>query len=208
MEGVRYKRIKMVKNRFGGSKSKGLARKNEKEDYNRKLRVPQCEEEKYAIVKKIYGGDMCEVLCEDNVVRIAIIRGKFSGGKGKRHNIITVSTLLLVGLRSWATVKHDSLEKTDVLEVYSSIEYDLLSSISSFPSLLITFKLSLNAPIIGDNHNNTDSFIFTSITTSTYHHHNTDTDTDTIHNHTIHNHTIHNQNAIQNVPDTINVDDI
>jgi len=159
----------MVKNKFGGSKSKGLARKNEKEDYNRKLRVAECEEEKYAIVKKIYGGDMCEVLCQDNVVRIAIIRGKFSGGKGKRQNIISVSTLLLVGLRSWATVTHGSLEKTDVLEVYSSIEYDLLSSMSSFPSLLITFKLSLNSSSITTDTTTTDAFIFTSITTHPLH---------------------------------------
>jgi hypothetical protein len=169
------------------------------------LRVAECEEEKYAIVKKIYGGDMCEVLCQDNVVRIAIIRGKFSGGKGKRQNIITVSTLLLVGLRSWATVTHGSLEKTDVLEVYSSIEYDLLSSMSSFPSLLITFKLSLNSSSI-TTHNTTtttDAFIFTSITNTfdnihpIHNDHNHDNDHD--HNHD-HNH--------DNDNDTILIDDI
>jgi len=189
----------MVKNKFGGSKSKGLARKNEKEDYNRKLRVSECEEEKYAIVKKIYGGDMCEVLCQDNVVRIAIIRGKFSGGKGKRQNIISVSTLLLVGLRSWATVTHGSLEKTDVLEVYSSIEYDLLSSMSSFPSLLITFKLSLNSSsITTDTTTTTDAFIFTSITTHPL---------DTIHHDNDHNND-HNYDHDNDNTDTILIDDI
>jgi translation initiation factor IF-1 len=111
VEGVRYKRSKMVKNQFGGSKSKGLARKNEKEVYNRRLRMPECEEEKFAIVKKIYGGDMCEVMCEDNIVRIGVIRGKFSGGKGKRHNLIAISTLVLVGLRSWATSNTDKKDK-------------------------------------------------------------------------------------------------
>jgi len=165
----------MVKNQFGGSRHKGLARKNEKEDFNRKLRMPQSEDEKFAVVKKIYGGDMCEVLCDDNIIRIAVIRGKFSSGKGKRQNTIVISTLLLIGLRSWATSNPDKKDKCDVLEVYSPIEYDNLAALSSFPPLLIPSKISISNP-----HN--DQFVFSSITPNTILTHTSPIHTNDIHN--------------------------
>jgi len=70
-----------------------------------------------------------------------------------------------------------------------------LSSMSSFPSLLITFKLSLNSSSITTDTTTTttDAFIFTSITThplDTIHHdndhnydHNNDHNRDNDHNH-------------------------
>jgi initiation factor 1A len=125
----------MVKNQFGGGKAKGLARKNEKSDQNRRLRLSESEYEKYAIVRKICGGDGCEVICDDTKIRHAIIRGKFCGGKGKRQNIITASTLVLVGLRDWASEAGTSnkKEKCDILEVYSTVEVDQLKSHPKFP---------------------------------------------------------------------------
>ena len=77
----------MVKN-TGGNKAKGLARKNVKPVGVSKLRMVENEGEKYGIVKKIFGGAMCEVLCDDLITRQGIIRGKFRG-KGKRNNLIT-----------------------------------------------------------------------------------------------------------------------
>ena len=69
----------MVKNTQGGGKAKGLARKNNKIDYNKKLRLSDCDAEKYAIVRKVLGGDICDVICDDDVIRQGIIRGKFAG---------------------------------------------------------------------------------------------------------------------------------
>ena len=122
----------MVKNTFGGSKAKGFARKNEKSVSNR-LRMVEDEAEKYGIVRKIFGGSICEVFCNDNITRQGIIRGKFRG-KGKRNNIISSGTVVLIGLREWATEsKSDKLEQADILEVYSSFELDQLKQKPSFP---------------------------------------------------------------------------
>ena len=123
----------MVKNQYGGSGAKGLARKDEKGYQNRKLRMPESQYELFAIVRKIYGGDSCEIICDDKIVRRGIIRGKFSGGKGKRQNLITNSTLVLVGIRDWATVKEGKIESCDILEVYSSIEVEQLKTNPKFP---------------------------------------------------------------------------
>ena len=124
----------MVKNSFGGSKAKGYARKNEKQASSNRLRMVEDEAERYGIVRKIFGGSICEVFCHDLITRQGIIRGKFRG-KGKRNNIISSGTLVLVGLRDWATEsKSDKkLEQADILEVYSSLELDQLKQKPSFP---------------------------------------------------------------------------
>jgi initiation factor 1A len=122
----------MVKNKFGGSKAKGYARKNENVTSNR-LRMVQDEAEKYGIVRKLFGGCICEVYCDDRVTRHGVIRGKFRG-KGKRSNIITSGTVVLVGLRDWASEsKSDKCEQADILEVYSAMELDQLKQKPSFP---------------------------------------------------------------------------
>jgi initiation factor 1A len=123
----------MVKNTTGGNRSKGLARKNESGQHYSKLRMAECEEEHYAIVKKIFGGTRCEVFCDDSVARQAIIRGKFTG-KNKRRNIIGAGTIILVGLRDWATKKENKIEECDVLEVYSLLEVDQLKQRPTFPT--------------------------------------------------------------------------
>lgn len=121
----------MVKN-SGGCRTKGLARKNETHHMS-KLRMSDCPEEKYAIVKKIFGGSRCEVFCDDHILRQGIIRGKFSG-KNKRRNTISPGTIVLVGLRDWVTVKEGKVEECDILEVYSAIEIDQLKQRPNFPS--------------------------------------------------------------------------
>ena len=121
----------MVQNKTGGNRAKGLARKNERAT-NTRLRMVECEEEKYAIVRKILGGTRCEVLCDDHTNRQAIIRGKFTG-RNKRGNVIQAGTILLVGLRDWVTKKEDKMEECDVLEVYSALEVDQLKQRPTFP---------------------------------------------------------------------------
>ena len=123
----------MVKN-TGGNKAKGFARKNEKSNQTNKLRMSECAEEKYAIVRKIYGGSLCEIYCDDLTVRQGVIRGKFRG-KGKRGNIINTGTIVLIGIREWATgPSTGKLEQADILEVYSLIELDQLKQKPTFPT--------------------------------------------------------------------------
>jgi len=121
----------MVQNKTGGNRTKGFARKNERAT-NTRLRMVECEEEKYAIVRKILGGTRCEVLCDDRVNRHAIIRGKFTG-KNKRGNVIQAGTILLIGIRDWVTKKDDKMEECDVLEVYSALEMNQLKQRPTFP---------------------------------------------------------------------------
>lgn len=120
----------MVKNAFGGSKSKSIARKHETST-SHFLRMIQDPSEKFAIVKKIFGGSICQVFCDDLLTRQAIIRGKFRG-KGKRHNLISSGTLVLVGLRDFS---HSLI--CDIIEVYSPTDFYSISQKPSFPSSLL-----------------------------------------------------------------------
>jgi len=128
----------MVKNSTGGSGSKGLARKHFTEKTTQ-LRLSQDIDEKYAQVTKMYG-EMCEVLCDDNVSRKCFIRGKFRG-KGKRNSFIRIGEVILVGTRSWSS---DST-KCDLLEVYTAQEVQQLKNHPKVPSGFITVG-DLNNP--------------------------------------------------------------
>jgi translation initiation factor 1A len=124
----------MVKNRTGGSKTKGQARKfvNAPKQTNN-LRVSQDEYEVYAQVTKMLGNGMCHVLCIDNKTRLCHIRGKFRG-RGKRDNFISNNNMVLVGLREWEMGKdvgdkpNTKLQNCDLLEVYSQIDVDRLKN--------------------------------------------------------------------------------
>ena len=98
----------MVKNAFGGNKSKGQARKNSTAPKSDTLRLSIDVCEVYAMVEKILGNSMCHVLCIDNVTRLCHIRGKFRG-RGKRDNTLVNGTWILVGLREWDIDKKDCL---------------------------------------------------------------------------------------------------
>jgi initiation factor 1A len=144
----------MVKNAFGGSKSKSIARKHETST-SQFIRMIQDPSEKFAIVKKIFGGSICQVFCDDLLTRQAIIRGKFRG-KGKRHNIISSGTLVLVGLRDFS---HSLI--CDIIEVYSPTEFYSISQKPSFPSFILSFDSNNN-----NNNNNNNLILFDNLYTN------------------------------------------
>ena len=154
----------MVKNKTGGTGTKGLARKNENASRNVRLRIAEEEGEHYAIVRKIYGGSRCEVFCDDAVSRQGIIRGKFTG-RNKRNNVIQAGTIILVGLRDWATIKDGKMAECDVLEVYSSVEVDQLKQRPTFPTDFLDTSMR---DMFGESKAaaKTDEFLFTSLFTS------------------------------------------
>ena len=120
----------MVKNVKGGSGHKSQARKNvvsSGEKNSHRLRLVEEEGEIYAQVSKDFGNGMCEVICNDNIKRLCIIRGKYRG-RGKRDNEIRVRSIIMVGLREWETHFENSkkLEKCDLLEVYSDYDVERL----------------------------------------------------------------------------------
>ena len=123
----------MVKNTTGGNKSKGFARKNNSGNKDNNLRVAIDEGEVYAIVTKMCGNGMFECYCIDKIMRLCQIRGKFTG-KGKRDNIVSSGTWVLIGVREWDIKPEDDndncntiikkkekekLPKCDLLEVYN-----------------------------------------------------------------------------------------
>jgi translation initiation factor IF-1 len=151
----------MVKN-LGGNKAKSFARKNEKPTNSNKLRMSECDEEKYAVVRKIFGGCVCEVFCDDLKYRKGIIRGKFRG-KGKRNNIIGPGTVVLVGIRDWASeTSSDKLEQSDILEVYSPLELDQLKQKPKFPNDFLETSMREMFGSSSSSDKN-DEFIFTNV---------------------------------------------
>ena len=118
----------MVKNQFGGNKSKKMGRKFISAPVDRKLRLAEDEDEKYAVVTKLLGQGMMYVdVASDksSTEMLCIIRKKFKG-RGKRDNTVRIGTLILAGIRSWEVTKDGSKPKCDLLEVYNDIEVNKL----------------------------------------------------------------------------------
>ena len=118
----------MVKN-FGGNKSKRIARKNIIPNQSRILKLKNNNEncETYAAVIKLLGGAICEVICEDGIIRNCIIRNKFRG-RSKRDNLICPNVWILVGLRDWECKDKNKKECCDLLSVYNEEEKSKLKT--------------------------------------------------------------------------------
>ena len=107
----------MVKNKAGGNRHKKQARKNLNAPISTKIRMVKEEGEIYAKVLKTFGGGMADVLCNDGVIRLLIIRRKFKG-RNKRDNTMKEGDLLLVGRRLWEVVAEKTKQKVDLLYVH------------------------------------------------------------------------------------------
>ena len=128
----------MVKNKTGGSRHKKQARKNVNAPVSTRIRIPKEEGEILAKVMKLFGNGMAEVLCEDKVTRLLIIRKRFKG-RNKRDNNIAVNKVLLVGRRLWEVVGPKKKQKVDLLYVYSDGQIDDLRQ-----------KVAVNSVILPD----------------------------------------------------------
>ena len=118
----------MVRNLKGGTGTKALARKHQNSSNNGNVRLPSCNAEQFAFVSKIFGHGMCEVFTNDNTRLIAHIRNKFRG-RQKRQNIVSSSSIILVGLREWET----SPTNCDLLCVYDENDIQFISSLPNAP---------------------------------------------------------------------------
>jgi initiation factor 1A len=131
----------MVRNLSGGTKTKGLARKHQVKSNNGHIRLPQCEEERFAYVSKMLGNGMCEIYISEKDRLIGHIRNKFRG-RNKRHNMITTQSIVLIGLRSWESVE----KNCDILCIYDDNE---ISQLKNRPGIgieeIIKMQLSQNA---------------------------------------------------------------
>ena len=124
----------MVKNNTGGNKSKKQGRKYAaptlEQQGQQKVRRVEEVGEIYAAITKIFGGTSCKVIDINGVTRDCIIRRKFNSAGGKRQNMISIGTWVLVGIRDWE-VRINGEQKCDLLEVYSASEKDRLKQIEN-----------------------------------------------------------------------------
>lgn len=107
----------MVKNTQGGSSHKSMARKQvNNTGRGDKLRLATDTLECYAMVTKMLGNGMCQVLCQDAAAiktMVCFIRGKFRC-RNKKNNMVVSGSLVLVGIRDFESAN----DKCDLLEVY------------------------------------------------------------------------------------------
>ena len=126
----------MVRNKTGGSGHKKRASKNENTPITRHLRVPKEDGEILGKITRLFGNSMAEVLCDDNVTRLLIIRKRFKG-RNKRDNNIEVNKLALVGRRLWEVVHPKKKQKVDLLYVYSQNQIaELLQRVKISPYII------------------------------------------------------------------------
>lgn len=115
----------MVKNVTGGNKAKGFARKTQgASNKTEKLRLPTCDLEQYGCVTKMFGNGMCEIILNDNTRLIGHIRNKFSGGR-KRNNLITIFSIVMIGLREW----ENPIKNCDILCIVDDSEIEQLKDL-------------------------------------------------------------------------------
>ena len=129
----------MGKNQVGG-KHKHL--KRDSDGFKPKeIQKSQSPDEIYCIVEKVLGNGMFHGRCEDNVLRLGHIPGKFRGF-GKKDNLIVTNVWVLVGLRSYETLNPKKLPNCDLLCVYNDSEKDTLKrSVNKNWSLFISIEL-------------------------------------------------------------------
>ncbi len=125
---------KMVRNTTGGTGTKSLARKHQTRSDGR-LITPSNELELIGCVTKMYGNGMCEVYTNDNTKLIGHIRNKFRG-RQKRHNMISPSTIVMIGLRDW----ENPYKNCDIMEIYSDSQIEQLKQM---PNLKIDNVIKL-----------------------------------------------------------------
>jgi initiation factor 1A len=128
----------MVKNTKGGKGAKSMARKSVNVT-NTQIRYSQDPLEVYGCVTKIFGNGMCEVTTNDNSTYMGHIRSKFRG-RQKRHNMILVSSIVLVGMREW----ENPYKNCDIIFVYDDHHIQQLKTI---PNIDIKNLFTLQNPL-------------------------------------------------------------
>lgn len=135
------------KNMHGGNRHKKMASKSFKEPRQVKMRYAQ-EGESYARVVKIFGQGMMDVMCNDNVLRLCIIRKKFRG-RNKRDNNCSVDSMVLVGLREWEVIATNKKPKVDLLYTYDKNQLDELKNAKGLNKAILPESVAIGEQMDG-----------------------------------------------------------
>jgi initiation factor 1A len=114
------------KNANGGNRHKKMASKSFKEPRQTKMRYAN-KGESYARIVKMNGQGNMDVICNDNIIRLCIIRKKFRG-RNKRDNNCRIDNMVLVGLRDWEVIAAKKKPKVDLLYTYDKGQMDELKN--------------------------------------------------------------------------------
>jgi len=144
----------MVKNTIGGKRGKMMSNKRSGSGGgNKKLRLSLNEDEIYVCVSKVFGGGMFEAIDNDNGKYKVCLRGKMKG-PNKRHNFVSLFSILLVGKRSDLSLSDASF--CDILFVYDSNDIQFLALL---PNLNLANLISFhNNHSISEKNNNDHLF--------------------------------------------------
>ena len=157
----------MVKNTIGGKKGKMMA--NKRANGSSKLRLSENDDEIYVCVSKVFGGGMFEVIDNDNHTFRAVLRGKMKG-QNKRHNFVSLFSILLVGIRSDIS----NLSNVDILFLYDA--NDILS-LSLLPNIhihnILSFHHNRSFSYINNNGNGEQNLFSFSLSTDIIEHQQT-----------------------------------
>jgi len=146
----------MVKNTTGGTKTKGLARKHQSSGVDSRLRLPTNELELVACVTKMLGNGMCEIYTNKDVRLIGHIRNKFRG-RQKRNNMVTVSGIVLIGLRDW----ENPMKNCDIMSIYDDSQ---VSQLKNMPNIAMDNILKRRLELSFTGESNADDFEFSKCT--------------------------------------------
>lgn len=139
----------MVRNVTGGNGSKGLARKDQTKGSSSHIQLSSDPLELYACVTKTFGNGMVEIYTNDNTRLMGHIRNKFRG-KNKRNNLITVNSVVLVGLRDYEKPP----KNCDILTIYDDMQVEQMKQM---PNIKIDHILKLKLGMsIGSGATNTN----------------------------------------------------
>lgn len=128
------------RNLQGGNKTKAMAKSGSYQ--KRETRIPETEEEKYAIVTSVSGNGRFRVSTEDKTDHVAILPGSMRGHK-KRNNYVGLGSFVLINNRSsWQTIKANS--QADIVNVYDANEVERLGLIYMFQEKTIDNNVSFN----------------------------------------------------------------
>ena len=101
---------------------------------------------------------MCDVLMELN--GLCIIRKKFKG-RGKRDNVISIGTWVLVGIRTFEKLLNGKKQRCDLLEVYNTDDQNKLKQKElHFQDKWYLFDSILDSKFTNNNNKNDETFTF------------------------------------------------
>ena len=133
----------MPKNVKGGNKHKKMKNNSNSDEITQNdLILKSGKEQDYGKIEKILGNGRFNLLCNDKITRLGIIRGKM-----RKRNWVNMGSIVLYSIREYEK------DKVDIIHVYSNSVLKMLEH-----------KMNLNFNITNDN--NEDDDIFT--TNDTY----------------------------------------